>query len=359
MTTPAYGPGKWKGWDRVPLTIPDPADRKQTICVDAIAPLIVSASRSTDIPAFYGDWFMARLAAGYVRWKSPFGGSPIYISLKKTRMVVFWSKNPAPFFPHLATLDRMGCSYYFLVTLNDYDTERLEPGVPPLDERIDTFIRLSRRIGRGRVVWRFDPLILTDRITVRDLLEKIQSIGNRIAAHTERLVFSFADIEKYPKVRYNLQKMAVTGAREFTDDEADELCSGLAVLNRRWGLSITACAERRDLSRFGIGRGQCISYDLMIREFGHDRVLMEFLHADDRQAPGELAAPADPSRRLKDPGQRNTCRCIASKDIGQYSTCMHLCTYCYANTSPERVRSNFAGYIANRDRGIFHDTITE
>jgi hypothetical protein len=349
---------RWKGWEKIPLIVTDPADPLHILKVEAIAPLIISASRSTDIPAFYGDWFMARLAAGYVRWKSPFGGSPLFISLEKTRMFVFWSKNPAPFFPCLDTLDRLGYGYYFLFTLNDYDKERLEPGVPYVGERIATFIRLSRCIGKGRVVWRYDPLVLSDRITVQDLLEKIKSIGDRIAPYTERLVFSFVDIEKYAKVRRNLQEGGITGAREFTDDEVDGFCSGLAALNRRWGLSITTCAEGRDHSRFGIGRGQCISYDLMIKEFGNDRKLMDFLQPDDQQTLGGMPAAVDPSRRLKDPGQRNTCRCIVSKDVGQYSSCMHLCAYCYATTSPARARQNYARYIADKDRGIFHDTIT-
>jgi hypothetical protein len=350
---------RWKGWEKIPLSVTDPAAPFGIRTVEAVAPLIVSASRSTDIPAFFGDWFMARLAARYVKWKSPFGGSPLFISFEKTRVFVFWSKNPAPFFPGLAMLDRMGYDYYFLFTLNDYDAERLEPGVPPVGERIETFIRLSCRIGKGRVVWRFDPLVLSEQITVQDLLEKIGRIGERIAPFTERLVFSFVDITKYPKVRRNLQEGGINGAREFTGDEIDEFCAGLAILNRRWGLSVTSCAEGRDLSRFGIGRGQCISYDLMIQEFGNDRKLMDFLQPDEQQVLSGTTNAADLSRRLKDPGQRNTCRCIVSKDIGQYSTCMHLCTYCYANTSPERARRNYSRYIVDRDQGIFHDAITE
>ena len=350
---------RWKGWEKIPLTVTDPAAPSGIRTVEAVAPLIVSASRSTDIPAFYGDWFMARLAAGYVKWKSPFGGNPLYVTFQKTRVFVFWSKNPAPFFSDLDTLDRLGYNYYILFTLNDYDAERLEPGVPPVGERIETFIRLSRRIGIGRVVWRFDPLVLSERITVQDLLEKIGSIGDRIAPFIGRLVFSFVDIEKYTKVQRNLQAGGIAGAREFTGDEVTEFCAGLEALNRRWGLSITACAEGRDLSRFGIGRGQCISYDLMTREFGDDRLLMDFLLPNEQQTLGGTIAAADPYRRLKDPGQRNTCRCIVSKDIGQYSTCMHLCSYCYANTSPARVRRNYSRYIADRDLGIFHDAITE
>src|SRR5512138_2973016 len=114
---------KWKGWDRVPLGIPDPGDPGTTRIVQAACPLIVSASRSTDIPAFYGDWFMERLRAGWVRWKSPYGGPPVYVSFARARVFAFWSKNPAPFMRHLDTLDRSGVGYFFLFTLNDYDAE--------------------------------------------------------------------------------------------------------------------------------------------------------------------------------------------------------------------------------------------
>lgn len=350
---------KWKGWEKIALDIPDRSHPEGIRTADAIAPVVLSASRSTDIPAFYGDWLMARLKAGYIRWKSPFGGSPLYVSFAKTRVFVFWSKNPAPFFSHLDTLDRRGYRYYFLYTLNDYEAEQLEPNVPPVDERIDTFIRLSRRIGKGRVVWRFDPLVLSDTITVDVLLERIRQIGERIAPYTKRLVFSFVDIDKYAKVRRNLVSGGCAGAREFTAQDIVAFCEGIMRINQEWDLIITACAEQRDLSPYGIGRGQCISYDLMTAEFGDDPELMKFLQTGDQRTLTGMGVTFDPSRRLKDPGQRNACRCIVSKDIGQYSTCMHLCTYCYANTSPAAVRHNYSRYCVDRERGIFHDTILE
>ncbi|MDD1685548.1 DUF1848 domain-containing protein [Methanoregula sp.] len=348
---------KWNGWEKIPLDIPDSSAPSGVRTVLAVAPLIISASRSTDIPAFYGDWLMARLKAGYVQWRSPFGGSPVYVSFRNTRLFVFWSKNPGPFIPSLDALDRLGYRYYFLYTLNDYENEHFEPNVPPLDERIATFIRLSERLGKGRVVWRFDPLILTSNITVDDLLDRIRCIGDRIAPWTRRLVFSFVDIEKYAKVRRNLTAGGCGGAREFTDPEVAEFCEGLAVLNRAWGLSLTACAEGRDLSRYGIGRGQCISYDLIRTEFSDDVPLMAFLEPGTQQTLTGCPTSTDPARFLKDPGQRNTCRCIVSKDIGQYSTCMHLCTYCYANTSPAAVQRNYAQYYTDHERGTFHDSI--
>ncbi|WML67780.1 MAG: hypothetical protein METHP_01339 [Methanoregula sp. SKADARSKE-2] len=351
---------RWRGWERLPLEIGDPGlPDGGTQTVDAIAPLIVSASRSTDIPAFYGDWFISRLRSGYVTWKSPFWGKPVYVSFQKTRLFVFWSKNPEPFIQNLNTIESGGYGYYFLYTLNDYDRDGLEPNLPPVADRIETFIRLSERIGKGKLLWRFDPLILSDAITVRSLLERIELIGDRISPYCERMIFSFVNIEKYAKVRRNLRTRGFPSVREFTDAEVREFCAGLADLNRRWGLSLFACGEPRDLSAFGVLPGQCISFDLIRKEFGKDPILMDLLQpgrAGQQTLTGPLPS-ASPSRWLKDPGQKNACNCIVAKDIGQYSTCMHLCVYCYANTSPLRVTINHQRHGENAGRGIFSDSI--
>ena len=164
-------------------------------------PLIVSASRATDIPAFYADWFFRRLDMGYVRWRNPFSGQESYVSFGNTRFIVFWSKNPAPLLPYLSTLKERGIGCYIQYTLNNYESEGLEPKVPPLAYRIDTLRRLVNALGIGTVVWRFDPLILTDRINVDTLLEKIAHISDALVGCTEKLVFSFADIESYKKYR--------------------------------------------------------------------------------------------------------------------------------------------------------------
>lgn len=165
--------------------------------VTAQAPLIISASRATDIPAFYTDWFFHRLDMGYVRWRNPFSGHDSYVSFDNTRFIIFWSKNPAPLLPYLSTLKKRGIGCYIQYTLNDYEAEGLEPNVPALAQRIDTFRRLVDALGIGAVVWRFDPLILTDKINIDTLLDKIAHIANVLAGYTEKLVFSFADIESY------------------------------------------------------------------------------------------------------------------------------------------------------------------
>ena len=148
--------------------------------VEAAAPVIISASRSTDIPAFYAKWFINRLKAGYCVWYNPFNQQPMYISFKNTKVVVFWTKDPKPMMEYLPELDKRGIHYYFQVTLNDYEHEGFEPNVPALQHRIEVFKRLSDAIGKEKVIWRFDPLVLTEQLTPRQLLTKIYHIGNQL-----------------------------------------------------------------------------------------------------------------------------------------------------------------------------------
>ena len=147
--------------------------------VEATAPVIISASRSTDIPAFFAKWFFNRLAKGYCVWYNPFNQQPMYISFSKCKVVVFWTKNPEQIIPFLPELDRRGIHYYFQVTLNDYMKEGFEPNVPPVEKRIETFRKLSQLIGKEKVIWRFDPLIITPTIGPRELLKRIWNIGNQ------------------------------------------------------------------------------------------------------------------------------------------------------------------------------------
>lgn len=288
-----------------------------------MAPVIVSASRATDIPAFHADWFMERLRAGYVEWRNPFNARQRqYVSFAKTRAVIFWSKNPAALLPHLAELDALGLNYYFQFTLNDYEDDGLEPGVPPLAERIETFRQLAKRIGPERVVWRFDPLILTSTVTLEVLLDRIAALAEQLRGCTRRLVISFADIECYRSVLRRLSR-SNAGAREFTPEEMDEFAAWLVERNKEWGLELSACAE--DSALAGIAKSRCIDGHLLASCFGDDGELMEFLGGD-TLFPGD--GPV--SSALKHRGQRKACGCIVSKDIGAYGTCGHGCLYCYA-----------------------------
>lgn len=326
---------------------------------EAIAPIIVSASRSTDIPGFYSDWFLSRLKKGYSAWTNPFNGVKSFISYKNTRLIVFWSKNPKHLLDADGLLDyldskRINC--YVQYTLNDYEDEGLEQGVPPIVERIETFKRLARRLGSGKVIWRFDPLILTDSITVNVLLDKVKRIGDQLKGYTEKLVFSYADIDSYRKVKANLEASCIN-YRNFTEQDMLEFAKGIQHLNKAWGYTIATCGEKIDISQFGIEHNKCVDDDLMIKYFSDDEALMAYLGVEIRRDDLFRTEPTIIKHKTnKDKGQRAFCGCIASKDIGEYNTCAHLCEYCYANASKkialrnlERNRQNPYGETITRE----------
>ena len=242
--------------------------------VQATAPIIISASRSTDIPAFHTNWFLSRLREGYCVWKNPFNQKRHYVSFSNTRAVVFWTKNPAPLLARLSEFESYGFTYYFQFTLNDYESEQLEPHVPPLEERIETFQRLSEAIGKERVIWRFDPIVLPKRLDVHEstdrvidlaidhIVDRIEKLGDRLSPFTEKLVFSFIRIAAYTKVQNNLRTSDV---REPTDAEIPQLYEALQKLASRWGIQLAACSERIAPELYGIERSRCIDPALLLR----------------------------------------------------------------------------------------------
>lgn len=328
---------------------------------DAQAPEIISASRSTDIPAFYADWFFTRLKKGYSAWTNPFNGVKSYVSYGKTRFIVFWSKNPEKLIPRLDYLKERGINCYIQYTLNDYDDERLEKGVPKVHKRIETFKRLVNKLGKGRVIWRFDPLLLTDTIDIDLLLKKIEGIAKQLVGYTEKLVFSFADILAYRKVKANLEASQIH-YREWTVPEMEEFAAKLSELNKKWGFTIATCGEKIDLDKYQIAHNRCVDDDLMIRIAWNDPVLMKFLgveihekqsglFGDDSLPEGAIVLDEDhyavKKKNNKDKGQRQFCGCIISKDIGEYNTCPHLCEYCYANSSKDTAIRSFSKHLDN------------
>jgi len=315
----------FKGWDKGEILLKDGSQE------NCILPVIISASRATDIPAFFADWLANRLSSGYLLWTNPFNAKQRqYISFKNTRVIVFWSKNPMPLVKHLPILKEQNIAYYFQFTLNDYERENLEPNVPPLEERIETFQHLSELVGKQKMIWRFDPLVLTDRLSIDVLLEKVANVAERIKDYTEKLVISFADIKTYNSVQNNLNRSDIK-YRDFDTDTMIELAAKLSEYNKSWGLHLASCAEDIDLSSFEIEHNRCIDDNLMIDLFSDDLDLMHFLGYEQ-----DLFSPSS-RPYLKDKGQRKQCGCIVSKDIGMYSTCSHLCTYCYANSSCKAV----------------------
>ena len=330
----------------------------------ASCPVIVSASRSTDIPAFYADWFFHRLRIGYSVWMNPFNKVKSYVSYADTRFIVFWSKNPRPLLPYLDWLKEKGIGCYLLYTLNDYECERLETGVPPLADRIDTFKLLAERLGKEAVIWRFDPLLLTDSLYLDGLLEKVERVGDQLKGYTEKLVFSYADIGNYRKVKSNLQRNGID-YREWSEEQMVEFAERLSVLNKAhgWNYALATCGEKVNLARYGIAHNRCVDADLIVRLAWRDKALMKHIGIEIKEIaprglfgevelpPGAIPLPGNRyfiSRHKKDPGQRQLCGCMASKDIGEYDTCPHLCEYCYANSSKQSALANWKRHQGNR-----------
>jgi hypothetical protein len=332
------------------------------------APLIVSASRSTDIPAFYADWFFHRLQKGYSAWINPFNGVKSYVSYENTRFIVFWSKNPRPLLPYLHILNEQNIKCYVQYTLNDYEQEGLEK-VPSLAYRIETFKLLVEQLGKGAVVWRFDPMILTDDVSVTDLLQKVQNIGDQLKDYSEKLVFSYADIAMYKKVKRNLEVNGIT-YHEWDTKQMEEFAMNLSAINRErgWNFQLATCGEKIDISKYGILHNRCIDGDLITRLSWDDKVLMDFLgveihtlepslFGEPEMPEGAIPLPGNRyfiSKHKKDTGQRPFCECMASKDIGEYNTCPHLCEYCYANTTKQLALQNWKRHQENK----FSETIT-
>lgn len=342
-------------WDKIKL----PRDNGEL--VEMQVPVIVSASRSTDIPAFYVDWFFHRLEAGYSAWTNPFNGVRSYVSYKNTRFIVFWSKNPRPLLDYLPILESRGIGCYIQFSLNDYEAEGLEKRVPPLTQRIDSFKQLVESLGKGHVIWRFDPLVLTDQISIDTLLTKIENIGDHLHSYTEKLVFSFADILSYRKVQSNLKKANVN-YQDWSEPQMREFAEKLSKFNEKWGYELATCGEKIDLTEFGVKKNRCIDDDLIIRLAYNDKVLMDYLGVTIEPIglfgtetlsenvillPGNMCATHGDNR---DKGQRQFCGCIKSKDIGEYNTCIHSCEYCYANASKERALENYKKHLMDKTK---------
>lgn len=292
--------------------------------------MIISASRRTDIPACYPQWFMNRIREGFFHTTNPFNPKQVSChSLLPTDVdiIVFWTKNPKPLVPYLPELDQRGYRYYFQYTLNDYPSW-LEPGLPPVDERIEVFQHLSNALGPDRVIWRYDPIILSTETPVDYHIERIGCIAEHIRGYTERLTISFLDF--YSKIKGRIQKIERDRQIRLWDivdghhgDALDRLCRAISEISRQNRLEVVTCSEKVDLGRYGIRHGSCIDARLIRRLTGTDK---DF---------------------TKDPGQRSDCLCAISVDMGAYNTCRNGCTYCYANLGEKAVARNVSKHLAS------------
>ena len=267
--------------------------------------MIVSASRRTDIPAYYSDWFFNRISEGFVLVRNPrdfHRVSRISLSPEVVDCIVFWSKNPRPM---LGRLDRLkDYPFYFQFTLTPYAYD-IEPGLPDKSKIAHTFRRLSEKIGPERVIWRYDPILLQERYPVPFHIEQFGEMARCLNGYTEKVTVSFLDF--YAGIAKSMERL---GVKAPDRDEKIALAGALSAIARENGMRMDTCAEEIDLSAYGISRARCID----------DRLI------------GRIAGCG--LNVGKDKNQRPACGCVSSVDIGAYDSCPGGCAYCYANSGP-------------------------
>ena len=281
--------------------------------------LIISASRRTDIPTYYSEWFFNRIREQYVFVRNPLNSrqvSRISLSPDVVDCIVFWTKNPKPMLEKLDRLD--GYAYYFQFTLTAYGRDA-EQNVPPKgSEVLDTFKRLSDRIGRERVIWRYDPIFLSDQYSLEYHCQTFGEFARQLKDYTEKCTVSF--IDEYQKIERRIAPLHIYPMDDSRKTHVARTLSGIA---KEYGLRIDLCAEELDLEPFGITPASCIDGKLVERIIGC------------------------PITVGKDKNQRAACGCAASIDIGSYDTCLNGCLYCYANRNPSSVKRRVSQYDAD------------
>ena len=273
--------------------------------------MILSASRRTDIPAFFAEWFIKRIREGYVFVRNPMNYhqiSKIILSAETLDCIVFWTKNARPIFPYLEEIKKL-YPFYFQYTLNPYERD-IEQNLPSLQEKINTLKILSDKIGKDKVIWRYDPIFLSPKYNIEWHINNFGKLAETLSAYIESCVFSFFDA--YPKVLKNIKECDV---RTCDNEEIKHLANNLASIGRQNNLRLKTCAELIDLNAYGIEHGKCIDPDLISKIIGCN------------------------INAIKDKNQRNECGCIESIDVGQYNTCQHNCKYCYANFNLQSVKT--------------------
>ena len=278
--------------------------------------MIISASRRTDIPAFYSEWFERRVQEGFLYVRNPMNAhqvSEVSLAPEVVDCIVFWTKNPIPLMGRLGSFEAF--PYYFQLTLTGYGRD-VEPNVP--DKKgvlIPAFKQLSERIGPERVIWRYDPIAFTPKYTAEYHLHAIGEIARMLDGCTEKCVISFVD-----GYTYNHKALAEMGSEDVRDDQLLEFCKQLAETVRAHGMSVATCAERVDLDAAGIEHNACVDARLIERISGRT------------------------IRVSKDKSQRLECGCFASIDVGSYNTCGAGCRYCYARRSDKATERNLLAY---------------
>lgn len=273
--------------------------------------MIINTGGRTDTVQYFSEWLLRRFEEGYELVRNPLFPHKVSryeLDPSVVDCVEFCSKDYSPVLPYLHRItDRFRTHFQYTITAYGID---IEPGVPDLEHSVKTLLQLEKLVGAKRIIWRYDPVLLTKSYTVERHLETFQWLAERLAGHVDRCVFSFVEI--YRKLERNMPEIVM-----LSTEQMDTLARGFSRIAGSLGLVLQTCATNVDYSSYGIRESGCATLEI----FG--------------------AANDVRFRKLKHRGMRKHCKCFEMRDIGTYDTCPNGCRYCYANQSPAKARENF------------------
>lgn len=273
--------------------------------------MIINTGGRTDTVQYYSEWLLRRFSEGQVLSRNPLFPNKVTryeLTPDKVDCVVFCSKNYKPILPRLHEItDRFNTYFHYTITAYGKD---IEPGVPSIEESMETLIELSKQVGKGRIAWRYDPVLLTKEYTIERHLQTFERMAKVLSPHIDRCIFSF--VEMYKKLETNMPELI-----PLSKEDRDALARGLGAIANQCGISIQTCGTNGDFTEYGIHASGCMTLDILGKANG-----VVF-------------------KSLKHRGLRQGCHCIESRDIGAYDTCLNGCKYCYANTKPQKARENY------------------
>ncbi len=273
--------------------------------------MILNTGGRTDTVQYYTEWLLRRFEEGYVLTRNPLFPSKVQryeLSPDKVDCVVFCSKNYRPILPRLREITD-SFPTYFHYTITAYGKD-IEPGVPSIKESMETLIDLSRLVGKQRIAWRYDPVLLTKEYTIERHLETFEEMAGVLAPYIDRCIFSF--VEMYKKLETNMPELI-----PLSQEDMNTLAKGLGSIAQKYGIHIQTCGTNGDYTPYGIHSSGCMTLDILGNANG-----IVF-------------------KNLKHKGLRQGCHCIESRDIGAYDTCLNGCKYCYANKNPKKAFENY------------------
>lgn len=279
--------------------------------------MILNTGARTDTVQYFSAWLLKRFEEGYVLVRNPLFPNKVTryaLTPDKVDAVLFCSKNYAPILPRIREItDKFRTYFHYTITAYGKD---VEPGVPSIEESIQTLIRLAQIVGKEKIAWRYDPVLLSGEYTIATHLDTFEKMAKRLAPHIDRCIFSF--VEMYKKLAANMPQL-----RPMTERDRDELARGLGKIAAENGIRLQTCGTNGDYSAYGIAASGCATLDILGK------------------------ANRCEFRDLKHKGMREGCHCIESRDIGAYDTCLNGCKYCYANQSPQKAADNFRFHDPN------------